>query len=141
MNTNWIDQLRLPAIDAQPGATIALASVPVPREGPVNVRFKGVPSHAVTLARWPGVDGPGAAKRLLVVGVSDRPLDDQIALESDASTVKSAPLPAWRVGILEEKKTGVSMREVNELIITHAGREIGLRLGIEKRTGRVGGSG
>ncbi len=135
MNTNWIDQLRLPAIDAEPGATVALASVPVPREGPVNVRFKGVPSHAVTLARWPGVDGPGAAKRLLVVGVSDKPLSDQITLESGESTIKPATLPAWRVGILEEKKTGVSMREVNELVITHAGREIGLRLGIEKADG------
>lgn len=135
MTTNWVNALRLPAMDDEPGATVALASVPIPPEGPGELRFAGVASHAVTLARRPGSDGPGAAKRVLVVGAADAPLGGEIGLEPGSPALPVRKPPDWRVGILEQKKAGVSMREVNELVIQHAGREIGLRLGIEKANG------
>lgn len=145
----WVKRIRLRALVGQP-ASVAIASVPVPRDENAVVILDGVPSQAVPVAWHPG---PGAPKRLLLFGVSAEPLPDELGLrageavqvtpggyaqaERGASGGKvdgaSAewPGPRWALTILDEKKTGLVMRETNELVFTHDGRELGLRMGIQ----------
>ncbi|MHB9109120.1 MAG: hypothetical protein ACYDCO_18865 [Armatimonadota bacterium] len=149
MNPWWVKQIKLQKLSEEP-ASVAIASVPVPRDEQAGVVLDGMPSQAVPVAWHPG---PGAPKRLLLFGVSDGLLPDALGLcagepvavtpggyaqaERGASgrTADSAGAkwsgPRWELAILDEKKTGLVMHETNELIFRHDGRELGLRMGIQ----------
>lgn len=146
----WVEQITLQALESSP-AQVAIASVPVPQDEHAVVTFAGMPSQAVPIAWYPGENGPDLPKRLLVLGTSEQTLPGEIGLQvgeavavtpggyaqpyrgASGGTAMSGewPGPRWQVTILEEKKTGLVMRETNELVLTHHGREIGLRMGIQ----------
>ncbi|NQU12126.1 hypothetical protein HQ590_15125, partial [bacterium] len=151
MSTTWINELKLRTIDPDREAHIAIASVPVPppTNGHALVTWQGLPSQAVPLAWYPGPNGPDLPRQLLVMGVSVSPVPDQLGLEAappatvvDVRSPRAAPTaaddwagPRWSSLILEEKKTGITMREVNELVLEHDRRRLGIRMGIELKDG------
>ena len=148
---NWIDRLSLRTIDPDRTAHVALASVPLPPpgEGHALVTWQGLRSQAVPLAWYPGADGPGLPRQLLLLGLGETPVADQLGLAPapagavvDVRTPQAARAsaagwagPRWDTVILEEKKTGITMREVNELALEHGGRRLGIRMGIELNDG------
>jgi len=149
MDPWWVNAVKLRVLEGQPAGAVAIASVPVPRDEQAVVVVDGVPSQAVPVAWHPG---PGQPKRLLLFGVSDGPLPEELGLRTGepapvtpggyAQTVRGASGstadgagaewlgPRRQLTILDQKKIGLVMRETNELIITHDGRELGLRMGI-----------
>ena len=151
MSSAWINWLKVRTIDADRDANVAICSVPLPREDHAVVTFDGMASQALPLAWYPA--GPNArpdlARQVLVMGVADDAVPDELGIRKadEAAIVNphgpcAAPIaddawagPKWQSTIVEEKKTGVAMREVNELTLEHDGRRIGLRMGIELNDG------
>lgn len=143
----WISQLRLTTLDPDREAAVAMASIPLPRDEHAMVAFDGVTSQSVPIAWYPSSTnggGPGLPRQILVMGVKDGIMPDTLGLVAapDGAVVCPQPVaagvteipgwtgPVWRASIVEEKKTGLMMREVNELVIEHAGRRLGIRMGI-----------
>jgi hypothetical protein len=151
MDPWWVNEIKLQVLDGQP-AQVAMASVPVPQEEHAVVTFDGVPSQAVPVAWYPGPDGPAEPRRLLLFGLSDEPLPAELGLRiaepvpvtpggyaqpvrgASGATVDGAGTewggPRWELTIIDQKKTGLVMRETNELVLTHDMRELGLRMGV-----------
>lgn len=147
---SWIDDLRLSTIDPDRQAGVAIASLPLPAQEPAMVAFSGMPSQAVPVAWYPAEEGsgPGEARQVLVMGIADDGAPETVSLAVVEESVCVTPRataaatpdpqwagPTWQAAILDEKKTGVHMREVNELVLAHGGRRVGLRLGIELADG------
>jgi hypothetical protein len=142
----WIDKVRLRALDPDRKAQVAIASIPLPRKQPAAVVFDGVASQALPIAWYPAErgTGPGKPRQVLVMGVAGRALRDTLGLTAAAGGAVVTPQPVaapatadsawmgprWQAVIVEEKKTGVMMREVNELVLAHGARRLGLRLGL-----------
>ena len=151
MAPTWIDQFKLRTLDPDREAGVAVASVPLPRDDHAIVAFKGMSSQALPIAWYPADDGagPGKPRQVLVMGVAGGNAPDELALAAasgaaivDPHSPAAAPTadaswpgPKWRSTIVEEKKTGVMMREINELVLEHAGRRLGIRMGIELAAG------
>jgi hypothetical protein len=126
---------------------VALASIPLPRTDYALPVFAGMRSQAVPIAWYPAESGtgPGRPRQVLVMGVSGESAPDVLSLApaDDRSVVRPEPVaapatimegwsgPVWRATVVSEKKTGLLMREENELVFAHAGRGLGIRLGIE----------
>lgn len=143
----WFDRVKLTTLDPDRQASVAIASIPLPREDHAMVAFNGMPSQAVPIAWYPSEQGvgPGKPRQILVMGVADEGVPDTLGLAAAREGAVSFPHPTaapataipgwtgptWRAAIVEEKKTGLMMREVNELVIEHAGRRLGVRMGIE----------
>lgn len=151
MAPTWIDQLKLRTLDPDRQAGVAIASIPLPKDDHAIVAFKGMASQALPIAWYPADHGagPGKPRQVLVMGIADGNAPDELALVAAGAeaivtpqTPAAAPTadpawagPAWQSAIVEEKKTGLSMHEINELVLEHAGRRLGIRLGIELTTG------
>ncbi|MHB9110335.1 MAG: hypothetical protein ACYDCO_25045 [Armatimonadota bacterium] len=145
---HWIDSLTLRTIDPDRQAGVAMASVPLPEQDHALVAFRGMPCQVVPVAWFPAErGGPGKPRQVLVMGLADGAPDTLGLVAAEAGAVvaaqpAAAPAadaawagPSWRSVIIEEKKTGTMMREVNELVIGHAGRQLGIRMGIELADG------
>jgi hypothetical protein len=151
VKTTGIARLKLTPLDPDRPADVALASIPLPHGDHAAVGFDGMPSQAVPIAWHPAEQGagPGKPRQVLVMGVADGAVPDSLGLvtASDGTVVNVQPVaasvtripgwtgPTWRTDVVEEKKTGLMMREVNELVIEHAGRRLGIRMGIEMAGG------
>ncbi len=131
----------LKALDHDATARILMASVPLPRDTDAAIAFAGMRSQAVPLAYYPGSDGPGAPRQVLLLGIRDGLAPSRATLATGGVLVPHAPGPPvsptdeWQgprldVEIVSRKKTGLVMREVNELSVAANGREIGLRMGL-----------
>jgi hypothetical protein len=159
MSHSWMSPVRLNAIQpvAGTGARVAVVSVPVPKGSSAMAGIHGTDCQALPVAWYPGLDGaPGDVKQVLLMGIGKSDLPDQLRLSpiledrmtkvqpggyaqpevGDSGMVKSSDQagwtgPSWEVKTLAEKKTGVCMNEVNELVLRHDGREIGLRMGLK----------
>lgn len=144
---SWMERLTLASLDSEPGAQVAIASVPLPKESHAVPVFAGMVSQAVPIAWHPLQDGKRLAKQALVMGIGatgetaslvqanasnvvevDRPM-------ASASSGADRRGPGWRSAVVEEKKLGLSMREVNELNLSFGGRSVGLRMGVELAEG------
>jgi hypothetical protein len=137
----------LSALAGPDNADVVIASVPLPKDTPGSVAFDGMASQAVPIAWYPPeqLGEPAKPRQVLVMGLPDGEAPDPLALTcgQDKNLVNPQPLaapesaipgwtgPTWRSAIVEEKKTGLMMREVNELVLEHAGRRLGIRMGIE----------
>lgn len=143
----WIDQLKLSALDPDRQASVAIASVPLPQADHALFTFDGIQSQAVPIA-WHPLEhgsGPGGPRQLLVMGVAEDTVPDRLGLVPASNGAiafprpEAAPMtdipgwtgPTWRCDVVEEKKTGLMMREVNELTIEYSGRRLEVRMGIE----------
>jgi len=128
----WVDEVKLRALYPGRDAEVAIASVPLPREDHSLVEFDAIRSQAVPIAWYAGDDGPGLPRRVLLLGIGDRPLQETIGLRRATSHEGGAPQPgpAWELRTVHKKKTGIEMREVNELLFRYTGRELALRMGI-----------
>ena len=142
----WIGQLKLTTLDPNLKAGVALVSLPLPRDNEAVPGFAGMASQAVPIARYPDAHGagPGRPRQVLVMGVGDEAMPDHLKLTTAGSTALVTPRavaapvtsipgwagPTWRATVVEEKKTGLMMREINELELSHAGRQLGIRMGI-----------
>jgi len=143
----WIEALTLRALEPDRQAGVAIASVPLPEQDHAFVAFRGMASQALSVAWYPaeGGMGPGKARQVLVMGIAEGGAPDALGLvpAGEDAVVIAAPAsasatddpgwagPRWQSVVVEEKKTGVMMREVDELVIEHAGRRLGIRMGIE----------
>jgi hypothetical protein len=143
----WVDALTLRTLDPDRQAGVALASIPLPADDHALVAFRGMASQAVPVAWYPAKQGagPGKPRQVLVMGIADGHAHDELDLVRAGDETIFAPQafaapatadlawagPRWRTAIVEEKKTGVLMREINELVLEHAGRRLGIRMGIE----------
>jgi len=92
---------------------------------------------------------PGKPRQLLVIGIAAGGASDVLQLvaaspdeiaarrECAACTTPDPAWagPTWSTAIVHEKKTGLMMREANELVLEHDGRHLGIRLGIEMSGG------
>jgi hypothetical protein len=78
-----------------------------------------------------GLGGGSAPETLGLVAAPDGTVVTPQAIAAPAAGIPGWTGPTWRTAIIEEKKTGLMMREVNELVFEHAGRQLGLRMGIE----------
>ena len=132
-----VNSVGVAALDAAQGSRVVIASVPVPRGQQSPPRFADAASQAVPIAWYSAEhgDGPGLPRRYLVVGVTEQDAPDRLALTDAASDARQRPLPTCRIDTLEKKTTGLSGYEVNELVISHAGRSLGVRLGVLKDSG------
>lgn len=142
----WIEQLKLRTLDPDREACVAIASIPLPKDDHAIVAFEGMVSQALPIAWYPADRGPdpGKVRQVLVMGIADSVAPDSVGLvaapaglivtpEPVAAPVTADPAwpgPRWQSIILEEKKTGLQVREVNELVFEHAGRRLGIRMGI-----------
>ena len=141
----WVEDLRLSTIDPDRQAGVAIASLPLPADYQEIVTFRGLASQTVPIAWYPAEDGsgPGKPRQVLMMGIANGCAPDELSLAVAVDNAfvtpqaSAAPTPdpqwagpSWRVTTIEEKKTGVLMREVNELVLEHAGRQLGIRLGI-----------
>jgi len=142
----WIDTLKLRTLDPDREGDVAIASIPLPREDHALVAFAGMAAQAAPIAWYPAGNGadPGKPRQLLLMGIAGGGAPDTLGLvpaEAGALVTPrefAAPAtadaawtgPRWSTAVVEEKKTGVLMREVNELALEHAGRRLGIRMGI-----------
>ena len=147
MAPTWIDELKLRTLDPDRQAGVAIASIPLPRNDHAVVAFKGMACQILPLAWYPAEQGtgPGRPRQVLVMGIAGGDAPDELALvAASGGTVVNPHAPAaapaadaswagprWQSIIVEEKKTGSLMREVGELVLEHAGRRLGIRMGIE----------
>jgi len=148
--------VRLKAIDPAAGAMVGVVSVPLPEGSSANVGIQGAMSQALPVAWRTGADGaPAEVKQVLVMGIADAGLSEEVKLAAGSAdglvsvtpggytqaqlgdTCKNASSanaawrgPTWQVKTLAEKKVGVCMNEINELVLNHDDREIGLRMGL-----------
>ena len=148
---SWIDRVKLTTLDPDRAAGVAIASIPLPREDHAMVVFDGMPAQAVPIAWYPSESGtgPGKPRQVLVMGVPEDAAPDTPGLvaapggavvlprptAAPATAIPGWAGPTWRAAVVEEKKTGLMMREVNELVLEHAGRRLGVRMGIELADG------
>ena len=144
----WVGQLKLRTLDPDPPGSVAMASIPVPADAPALVVFDGLASQALPIAWYPADQG-SRPRQVLVLGLADGDASEELGLvAADPAAIvnphapaaapqseASWPGPTWRSTIVEEKKTGLLMREINELVLEYAGRRLGIRLGIEPVTG------
>jgi len=148
----WIEGITLKPLDPEREAGVALASIPLPKDDHTIVTFAGMASQAVPVAWYPAEQGagPGKPRQVLVMGIAGEGLPDPpgLAAANAGAIVNPQPCaapatvdpawtgPRWQSVIVEDKKTGVLMREVNELVLEHAGCRLGIRMGIELADGR-----
>lgn len=127
-------------------------SLPVPPDCP-EVAADGILSQSVPVAWWPGRflnkcgAKPGAARqdrpsaypdgeyprRLLVTLCADDDLPTELAIRPGGAAHGAADKAArfdWEVATLERNHSGHVNWEVNELILRHRGKELGLRMGL-----------
>ena len=149
MSMAWIDQIKLRTLDPDRQASVAVASIPLAAKGHALVTFRDVDSQVVPIAWYPGDRGPGLPRQVLVMGTANAPLPDELSLmQAGAAAVvdarhsvagPTAPAtwagPKWYSAIIEEKKTGLYNYEINELVLEHQGRKLGIRLGLELAEG------
>lgn len=144
-----LDQLRLSRVAPELPAAAALCSLPVPPgAGPVSV--PGLASANAPLAWWPerfvgpGAGGPipgvgpypssyqgGAEPRrvlLTACGEGDLPAELGVQREAPAGEAYAA---SWEVRVLDKHFLGMTNWEVDELVLRHGDREIGLRVGLD----------
>lgn len=133
----------LRALGEADDAAVFLASVPLPRGADARLAVDGVVSQALPLAYWPGADGPGEVKQVLLLGIGGAAAAETLSLNAghghllqpeagpptEPGTAWTGPLP--QLTVVQQKKTGFLMREVNELVLCRGAREIGLRLGLQ----------
>ena len=145
-NSPWIEDLTLHTLDPDRDGNVAIASIPLPKADHAIVAFAGMATQAVPIAWYPAEQGAGLGKprQVLVMGIADGNAPDTLGLvaagagaivapqpfAAPATAEPARPGPRWRSAIVEDKKTGVLMREINELVIEHAGRRLGIRMGI-----------
>jgi len=143
----WIRGLTLHTLDPDREASVAMASIPLPRDNHTLVAFAGMTSQALPIAWYPAAQGagPGHPRQVRVLGIAEGGAPSTLGLVAagDREIVTPQPFaapatvdpawggPTWESVIVEEKKTGLQMREMNELVFAHAGRRLGIRLGIE----------
>jgi len=145
-HASWIDTLKLHTIDPDRDGDVAMASMPLPQDDHALVAFAGMTSQAVPIAWYPAEQGagPGKPRQVLIMGIADAvpatlglvpaSADALVTPKACAAPATIDPAwsgPHWQTAIVEETKTGLQMREVNELVIEHAGRSLGIRMGIE----------
>jgi len=131
MDTAWIDRLKLTALDPGRDAHVAVASLPLPAEQSTPPGFSGLVTQAAPVAWYPGAAGPGQPRRVLLLAASKAALPDTIGLTADCACGQAWTGPLWDVAVVSSKKTGLMMSEVNELVLSHNGRRLGLRLGVQ----------
>ncbi|MHB0934983.1 MAG: hypothetical protein ACYDCO_05580 [Armatimonadota bacterium] len=140
----WVESLTIRTIDPDRVGDVAIASLPLPQHGHAAVAFAGMATQAVPIAWYANAQGadPGLPRQLLIMGIAEGSAPDALGLVRTAPVAMEKELaapstpdptwtgPHWQTIVIEEKKTGVMMREVNELAIEHLGRRLGIRLGI-----------
>ena len=139
-------------LDPSRRASAGVFSLPVPPDCP-RVSAAGILSHSVPIAWWPdrlpdGRPPAGGApqdatassypegehpRRLLVTLCADGDLPAELALRpggaGGGSTVEACAFE-WQVADVERNHSGHVNWEVNELILRHRGKELGLRMGL-----------
>ena len=145
-NRSMLNALRATRLEPGVPAQAAVFSLPVPPDleaVSVAVGHEALTIQSTPIAWWPerlaartpcSVHPEGSPpRRVLVTLCSDTMLPETLRLSSTASSEHNTALasePAWELVTLEKNYLTPINWEVNELIIRHGQREVGLRVGL-----------
>ncbi len=144
---SMLEDIALNRVEPGEPAAAAICSLPVPPgAGPVSV--PGLTSQSMPLAWWPErfggsvptppVKGPypssyqlaGEPRRQLLTVCGDGDLPEQLRVQRWEADGPWAG-PTWEVAILDRHFLGKTNWEVDELVLRHGAREVGLRVGLD----------
>ena len=131
-STKWADRLTLANARAVPEVRTAAVSLPVPLGSGELTGLGDLPTQAQPVGWWPeSVAGrKGVVRRQLMLAISDGPIPSKIAVTRNGPPTTAYSGPEVSCHTLTKKNTGIVLSEVNEALITFAGRTFGLRLGL-----------
>ena len=134
-----LDDLTLARLNPDAPAHAAVFSLPVP-PGAGEVSVDGALSQSAPIAWWPqflaGEEGAGAPRRLIVTVSGSEELPAELRPARGAAPDEGEWTgPEWEVRVLEHNYAGTINWEVDELVLRHGEREIGLRPGLLREDG------
>lgn len=132
METKTISQLRLLNAEPNPQSRIAVASVPIPKQGKVPTGFAGIPSQSVDVAWWPdSMSGrKRAPRRRLMFAVTDGYLPNQFELGRPSRPSKHLRQVKVTKRVVNENLATWLPYQTSELKFQWKNRSLGIRVGI-----------
>jgi hypothetical protein len=126
---SWIAHARARRVSGSPAACALRLSLPLPRGNAAAFAFAGRPTQVQPLGFWPGTAGPGAPRRVLLLGCG-APAGEELGLSREQPATGAFNGMRVAVRVVARQYAIPLPYEINELAFGCAAGEFGVRLGL-----------